>query len=253
MGPDGPEITDAGLAGDYARWEGEPVATPRDYDTDPRRFRLASTVTGQYLMGERGQHDHVAEMLTRAGADLILDIGCGEGALRAALPAPAGRRVVGLDASATMVGAHPPPAVRAEATALPFADGVFDAAVAVNMLYHLDDPVVAIAEAYRVLAAGGTFIAATPSRFDSPELAHVWRPAPSTFDAEDAPALVARVFGRVMVERWDAPLITLPSERAIRDYLVARYVAPEAARAAAARVRTPIVVTKRGTFVYGNK
>lgn len=84
-------------------------------------------------------------------------------------------RVVGLDRSATMLRAHGhEPVVQADAGALPFATGVFDAVVAVNMLYHLADPVVAIREARRVLAPGGLFVAATTSRRDSPELARVW-------------------------------------------------------------------------------
>jgi ubiquinone/menaquinone biosynthesis C-methylase UbiE len=61
---------------------------------------------------------------------------------------------VGLDASVTMLGAHPPPVVQADATALPFMVGVFDVAVAVNVLGHLADPTVAIGEAHRVLAPG---------------------------------------------------------------------------------------------------
>nr|BFE78624.1 hypothetical protein GCM10020093_012250 [Planobispora longispora] len=226
------------------------MATPRDYDADPERFRLAARVTERYLSGGRGQHERVAEVLTVAGADLILDIGCGEGALSAALPAPARRRVVGLDASATMLGRHPLPAVRAEATALPFAAGVFDAAVAVNVLHHLDDPVAAIGEAHRVLAPGGCS-SPPPQPPGLPELSHLWRPEPSSFDAEDAPRLVAEVFGRVETEWWDAPLIVLPDERAVRDYLIARCVPPEVASAAVSRVRTPITVTKRGAFVYG--
>ncbi|MEW2354209.1 class I SAM-dependent methyltransferase [Spirillospora sp. NPDC029432] len=227
------------------------MATPRDYDTDPERFRLATRVTGRYLTGTRGQHEHVAEALAAAGAGLVLDIGCGEGALSAA--APAACRVVGLDASPAMLSRHPRPAVRAEATALPFAAGTFDAAVAVNVLYYLGDPVAAIAEARRVLAPGGTFITACPARSDSPELAGVWRPERSTFDAEDAPDLVGRVFGPVEAEWWDAPLITLPDRDAVGDYLIARCVPPPEARAAAARLRTPITLTKRGVFVYARK
>jgi hypothetical protein len=38
-------------------------------------------------------------------------------------------RVVGLDASTTMLGAHPPPVVQADATALPSPPEVFDAEV----------------------------------------------------------------------------------------------------------------------------
>ncbi|WP_084958437.1 class I SAM-dependent methyltransferase [Thermoactinospora rubra] len=48
------------------------------------------------------RHDHVAAVLTRAGARLILDIGCGEGALRRAMPCG---RIVGVDGSATMPAA----------------------------------------------------------------------------------------------------------------------------------------------------
>ena len=99
-----------------------------------------------------------------------LAVGCGEGALRAALPAQPRGRIVGLDASATMLSAHPPPVLQADATALPFPAGVFGAAVAVNVLDHLADPTVAIGEAHRVLVPGG-LLAATASRHDSPELA----------------------------------------------------------------------------------
>jgi SAM-dependent methyltransferase len=59
--------------------------------------------------------------------------------------------------------------VQADATAPPFLPGVFDVAVAVNVLDHLADPTVAIGEAHRVLAPGGTLVAATASRHDSPE------------------------------------------------------------------------------------
>jgi SAM-dependent methyltransferase len=152
-----------------------------------------------------------------------------------------------------MLGAHPPPVVRADATALPFADGVFDVAVAVNVLDHLPEPTLAIAEAHRVLAAGGTLAAATASRHDSPELAAVWRPPPSSFDAEGGPGLVASVFGQVEVERWDAPLVRLPDRDAVRDYLIARFVGPEDAAAAAERVETPVAITKRGALIYARR
>jgi hypothetical protein len=64
---------------------------------------------------------------------------------------------------------------------------------------------------------------------------------------------VAAVFGRVQVERWDAPLVRLPGRDAVRDYLIARFVAPEAAVAAAERVATPVTITKRGAVVYARR
>jgi SAM-dependent methyltransferase len=228
------------------------VTTPFDYDANPERFRLATRVTRQHLTAP-SLYELLAEALARLDPRRILDIGCGEGALRAALPARLAARTVGLDAAATMLGGHPPPVVQADAAALPFAGGVFDVAVAVNVLDHLPEPTVAIAEAHRVLAAGGTLVAATASRHDSPELAAVWRPPPSGFDAEDGPGLVASVFGRVEVERWDAPLVRLPDRDAVRDYLIARFVLPEDAAAAAERVATPVAITKRGALIYARR
>ena len=229
------------------------MTTPFDYDADPERFRLAAEVTRRHLTAARSLYEQLAELLVGIGARHILDIGCGEGALRTALPARSPARLVGLDASRTMLGAHPPPVVQAAAAALPFLAGAFDAAVAVNVLDHLADPAVAIGEAHRVLAPGGSFVAATASRHDSPELAHVWRPPPSSFDAEDGPGLVGSVFGQIQVRRWDAPLVRLPDRNAVRDYLVARFVPAEAAVAAAAQVATPATITKRGALILARR
>jgi SAM-dependent methyltransferase len=229
------------------------MPTPFDYDRDPQRFRLASALTRRHLTGSPSLYAHLAEVLVGADAQRILDIGCGDGALRAALPAPWRARLVGLDASATLLAGHPRPVVRADAAALPVDSGGVDAAVAVDVLDHLADPTGAIAEAHRVLAPGGVFLAATASRHDSPELAHVWRPPPSSFDAEDGPGLVAAVFGRVEVERWDAPLIRLPDRDTVRDYLIARFVPPDDAAAAAERVTTPVAITKRGALISARR
>src|SRR5215217_6634114 len=108
------------------------MTTPFDYDVDPERFRLASRVTWQHLLAERSLYERLAELLVEIGARRVLDVGCGEGALRAALPARL--RLVGLDPSWTMLGAHPRSVVQASASALPFPAGVFDAVVAVNLL-----------------------------------------------------------------------------------------------------------------------
>jgi SAM-dependent methyltransferase len=229
------------------------MAVPPDYDADPERFRLAARVTRKYLIGARSLHDHIAAKLLAAGASRVLDIGCWEGALSRALPDPPPLRLVGLDASGTLLRAHPGPRVRADALRLPFRDATFDAAVAINLLYHLRDPRPALREARRVLAPGGTLLVSAICRTDSPELAPVWRPEPSTFDAEDAPERVCEVFGEVEVERWDAPLITLPDRAAIRDYLVARHVPRPQAAEAADRLRTPLPVTKRGSLLLARR
>jgi SAM-dependent methyltransferase len=228
------------------------MALTPDYDSAPERFRLAARVTKKYLIGARSMHDHIAAKLLHSGASRVLDVGCGEGALSDALSHPP-FRLVGLDASEVLLRAHPRPRVRGDALRLPFRDGSFDAAVAVNMLYHLDDPGHALREARRVLAPGGLLLVTAICRTDSPELSPAWRPEPTTFDAEDAPALVCEVFGEVEVERWDAPLITLPDPAAVRDYLIARHVPRTEAAEAATLLTTPLPVTKRGSLILARR
>jgi hypothetical protein len=55
----------------------------------------------------------------------------------------------------------------------------------------------------------------------------------------------------VWVDRWDAPLLTLPDTAAITDCLITKFV-PAQRTAAAARTRpTPLVATKRGALIIG--
>ncbi|HMG26189.1 MAG TPA: class I SAM-dependent methyltransferase [Acidimicrobiia bacterium] len=215
-----------------------------DYDRDPERFRTGQRVTARYARA-----DLYAEIAGRLhDHDPILDVGCGEGALAAARPG-----VIGLDRSPTMLAAAPPPTALGDAVALPFPDACFGAVVTVNVLYHLPEPARAIEEARRVLRRGGIFAAATVARDDSPELAHVWRAEPTSFDAEEAPGIVASVFGEVDVDAWDAPLVHLPDHAAVRDYLIARFVPSDEATRQAAAVPVPVDVTKRGCVVYGRR
>jgi SAM-dependent methyltransferase len=215
-----------------------------DYDSDPERFRTGKRVTARYARADL--YPEVAARLR--GYDPILDVGCAEGALAAALPG-----VIGLDRSWTMLAAASQPLAQGDAAALPFATDSVGAVVSINVLYHLDEPVLAIEEAHRVLRAGGLFAAATVARDDSPELAHVWRAEASTFDAEEAPAIVGSVFGEVEVDAWDAPLVRLPDRDAVRAYLVARLVPRAEAGERAAAVGVPVDVTKRGCVVYARK
>lgn len=222
------------------------MTVPFDYDSDPDRYRRGMRVTRAHAAASL--YYTVAAALRDAGAGLVLDVGCGEGPLRAALPAD-GPRLVGLDASATMLRAHPAPVVRAAATALPFRERAFDAVVAVNVLDHLADPRVAVRAARRVLREGGLLLAAATSRRDAPELHEFWTPTPTSFDAEDAPSLVNEIFEQVEPRWWDAPLVTLPDPEAVRDFLLARHATPDTAEAAAATLPTPLPVTKRGVLV----
>ena len=99
---------------------------------------------------------------------------------------------------------------------MPFRANAFGGAAALYMLYHLEDPVRAVAECHRVLRPGGLFAACAPSMYDSPELQSVLPGygVPSTFDSENAPEIVGSVFGEIEIDAWDGPYVRLPDREA---------------------------------------
>jgi SAM-dependent methyltransferase len=97
-----------------------------------------------------------------AGAQRVLDVGCGEGQV-ARLASDLGALSVGIDPTAAqIVEAHTrgggPLYGRAGAAALPFRAEAFDAVVACLVFEHIADVDSAIAEVSRVLVRGGRFL-----------------------------------------------------------------------------------------------
>jgi SAM-dependent methyltransferase len=234
------------MSGESAR----PLA--RDYDEDPGRFLASMQVPTDDV------HPEVAARIAQAGARTVLDVGGGNGKLARLLPALSVRCLL-IDVSAAMLALAPRPAVQADGARLPVADVSVDAVAALFTLYHYDDPRVPIAEAKRVLRPGGLFVACTPNRDSSPELAHVladWG-ASSPFDGEDAPAIVGAVFcdpGDVVeVRRWDGPFVTLATGDQAAAFLRVHGMTQDAARQTAAALSLPLTLTMRGCFVYATK
>ncbi len=78
----------------------------------------------------------------------VINVGAGAGSYE-----PADLRVVAVEPSREMIGQRPPgaaPAVQSAAEALPFADGAFDAALAVLTVHHWRDRAAGLAELRRV-------------------------------------------------------------------------------------------------------
>jgi SAM-dependent methyltransferase len=97
----------------------------------------------------------VMDSLGPIDGSLILDLGCGKGRFAAHL-IEAGAKVVGLDLSNAMLAkARGLDRVKASARHLPFADGTFDAVIAIEVFEHIGAIDRAIDEARRVLKPGG--------------------------------------------------------------------------------------------------
>ena len=134
------------------------------------------------------------ELLGLAPGLSVLEVGCGIGddALRMAELVAPGGRVVGVDASALMIGeaAARAPAglpvafLRADARRLPFGDALFDRCRVDRTLQHIQRPEEAVAEMARVLAPGGmllaydndweTFTVSGPDRETSGVIERLW-------------------------------------------------------------------------------
>ena len=224
-----------------------------DYDTNPERFRATSLASSKYgLVGD--VHEDIADRFAKEQVDRVLDVGCGQGKLIGLLR-DRSIPTVGLDASPAMLKAASGPRVFADARMLPFRANTFGGAAALYMLYHLEDPVQAVAECHRVLSPGGLFAVCAPSMYDSPELQSVLPGfgVPSTFDSENAPEIVGSVFGEIEIDAWDGPYVHLPDREALALYLRGRRLSPAAAGRALDAIDTPLTLTKRGAIIFARK
>lgn len=98
---------------------------------------------------------------------LILDLGCGDGITAGAWIAAHGYRHLGVDISRAALDRSSQRGLRVaqigSADTLPFDDSTFDAVVCIDVLEHLFEPHLAVAEAHRVLRLGGVMVATTPN------------------------------------------------------------------------------------------
>ena len=142
--------------------DAEGTVTGNTYD----KYGSTNPIVRRLMAGFEGT---LEELFRKADPQSLLDIGCGEAVLThewALKLAP--KRVVGLDLE--------DPAIQAEwekrrapnleyrvmkAENLPFADGEFDLATAIEVLEHVPDPEHTVAEMARV-ARGGHLLASVP-------------------------------------------------------------------------------------------
>ena len=105
---------------------------------------------GRDYSARRKPDPRIAGAILRALGDAgtVVNVGAGAGAYE-----PIDRQVVAVEPSRTMIaqrGDGSAPVIQASATALPFRDGCFDAALAVLTVHHWPDKVVGLSELRRV-------------------------------------------------------------------------------------------------------
>jgi SAM-dependent methyltransferase len=200
---------------------------------DSRKLAARGRLNSEYTIAETGWFPWVARQLPLTSGDRVLDIGCGPGWFWAAVAneLPEKLDLTLSDFSPGMVQeaverCQPLPFAsvtgrQADASALPFEDGTFDAVIAMHMLYHVPDPSRGIAEMYRVLKPGG-FLAVTTNGarnmrglyalttvFGSPP----FDPAGAAFGYDTAEHIMQAQFGTVAMTEHPARLrVTEPED-----------------------------------------
>jgi len=123
----------------------------------------------EWYASERVDQTGVPEATALASSiprgSLVLDIGCGNGIPITRALLSEGHRVIGLDSSSAMLAQFKRNcsetfAIRGIVESCPFADGVFDAAVAWGVMFHLnpENAIRAIANISRTLKDGAPFL-----------------------------------------------------------------------------------------------
>ncbi len=201
--------------------------------SNSQKLAARARINSKYTVAEVGWFPWVASQLPLQSGDRVLDIGCGPGWFWAATANiwPENLNLTLADLSPGMVQEAvdrcqtlPFASVQgqqADASALPFEEGSFDAVIAMHMLYHLPDPEKGIAEMFRVLKPGG-FLGVTTNGAGNMrkmyELTTVFGsppsdPASTAFGFDAADRLLRSQFGNVTMAQHPARLrITEPED-----------------------------------------
>lgn len=173
------------------------------------------------------EHDVEQDVLDAARLERhesLLDIGSGTGSFLQRLRSEGHLgRLCALDSSPAAVAVaaqiRDVEAVLGDACALSYDPGTFDVVTARHMLYHVDDPVLAIRETRRVLRPGGRFVAVVNHARSTPMIADIVRSQAvangieppvlpiSLVHSDNLPGMVESVFGTVTTVSCDNALV----------------------------------------------
>jgi len=187
----------------------------REQYRDSSRFDARVSLHARYSTNPYGWTRWIFDRVDLRPGDRVLEAGCGPGWLwRGNVDRlPRDCSVVATDYSPGMakeaaehLGGEQFAVLAADAQALPFRAGTFDAVAANHMLYHVPDLDAALGEFARVLRPGGRLFAAANGRNHFREVRDIlgthWRYI-ETFGLESGPERIAGHFDDVTVERYE--------------------------------------------------
>ena len=229
----------------------DPALVASEYADESRLRRRAAGYAGA------GTRDDarvpLVDAVIAAAPGRVLEVGCGWGELAEWIARETGVEVVAIDLSPRMVELTRERGIEAavaDVQELPFADGAFDLVVAAWMLYHVPDLECGLAEIARVLRPGGTFVAATNSRFHLQELRELVGSGPSTlkFAREDGEEHLRPHFA--VIDRIDVDGVLELTDRAgVEDYVSASISMSPFIANLPSQIAVPFVA-RRGSSVF---
>jgi SAM-dependent methyltransferase len=210
----------------------DPQLVRRQYETEAG-LAVRRDAQLRYREGPNA-FDTAFEDVAAARPRRVLEVGCGMGEFAERVARETSAAVVATDLSPRMVElarGRGLDARVADVQALPFGDSAFDCAVALAMLYHVDDLDRALGELARVLEPRGTLVAMTVG---AEHMREVWelvgfslpeRP----FSRENGEEHLRRHFARVWRTNVDATLL-FPDARAVQAYVDSTFFSAEVSR-----------------------
>ena len=228
----------------------DPEVVAREYATEDGLRARASVYEG--LAGPDSRQI-AFDAVRETAPERVLEVGCGWGEFAARVQEELGATVVAVDISPRMVELARERGVDArvgDVQELPFADGEFDCATAMHILYHAADVDRALAELRRVLRPGGRLVATTNGKRHLEELWLLVGRDKSKEDrhffSEDGEELLLRHFDDVRRFDLESPL-TFADADAVRGY-VASSIAHKHLAERVPELDGPLVATRRGTI-----
>lgn len=229
----------------------DPALVASEYADESRLRRRAAGYAGAGTREDA--RIPLVDAVVAAAPRNVLEVGCGWGELAEWIARETGAEIVAVDLSPRMVELAVERGIDArvaDVQDLPFATGTFDLVVAAWMLYHVPNLGRGLAEIARVLRPGGTFVAATNSRFHLHELRELVGSGPSTlkFSREDGEEHLRPHF--TAIERIDVDGVLELSDRAsVEDYVGASISMSPFIENLPAEIETPFIA-RRGSSVF---